>query len=120
MAYRSELWEKFSIVAKKLFYNPWIEPKSQKFADYSSWQYSTGEHSSSKKAIVGFVELFVHTDSDRFISVGHLVVRDFSGWVPGWNLTYKCNIVQISGNGFLLPNRVHLSQIDAGHRSHFC
>lgn len=32
------------IVSNKLIHNTSIEPKLQKFADYNSWQYGTGEH----------------------------------------------------------------------------
>lgn len=105
------------IACEDLIHNLSTELKPQGFNNYNSWQCGAGEHSNSKKAIVGSVELFVCTDSDQIIFVRHLVLQDLSGWVLGRNPTRQCNIIHIYGNALLLSNGDRLKQIAAGHHS---
>lgn len=75
------------IVSKKLIHPPSIKFNQVEFAEKDSWQYGSGSHASSKKAIIGSVEIYISTDSEDLISVRHLVIKGSSGWFIGRNLT---------------------------------
>lgn len=92
------------IVSNKLFHPSSIMSQSVEFARYDSRQYGFGAHVSSKKAIIGSVELFIRTYSGDSISVRCLVIQESFGWAVGRNLTRFCDIPHIGRNTLIIPS----------------
>lgn len=75
-----------------------MEPKPECLADYTHFQYGTGEHYSASRKIIGSVHIDAFADSGLKFSIRHLLLDGSSPWVVGKNVTRHSNILHLEKN----------------------
>ena len=89
-------------------WNGALEALPESLSSYSFWQYSTDNHASSARRMLGSIFIYASLSDGSITNIRHVVIEGSSQWVVGRNVNFKCEIVHSNGNYLKLPNNLRI------------